>query len=99
MMERTADGVRYSRPSRARGFGVRVLQPRPPVAFRVTLENDEDGWVVADCPALPGCASQGRTDQEALANIKEAIIAWLGAEDMKADIPLEPGQRQVVVTL
>jgi len=34
---------------------------------------EEDGWVIADCPALPGCVSQGRTRDEALANIHEAI--------------------------
>jgi predicted RNase H-like HicB family nuclease len=34
---------------------------------------EEDGWVIAECPALPGCVSQGRTREEALANIKEAI--------------------------
>jgi predicted RNase H-like HicB family nuclease len=52
--------------------------------FRVTLETDEDGCVVAECPALPGCATQGKDDQEALANIREAIVAWLWAEDQKA---------------
>ena len=52
--------------------------------FHVTLETDEDGWVVAECPALPGCLSQGTDEQEALANIKEAITAWLWAEDQKA---------------
>lgn len=41
--------------------------------FLVTLERDEDGYVVAECPALPGCVSQGQTEAEALANIKEAI--------------------------
>jgi predicted RNase H-like HicB family nuclease len=50
--------------------------------FHVTLETDEDGWVVAECPALPGC-STGKDDQEALANIREAIVAWLWAEDRK----------------
>jgi predicted RNase H-like HicB family nuclease len=45
--------------------------------FLVTLERDEDGWIVAECPALPGCVSQGRTEAEALANIKEAIGASL----------------------
>jgi len=40
--------------------------------------------IVAECPALPGCVSQGRDEQEALANIKEAIVAWLWAEDQKA---------------
>ena len=52
--------------------------------FHVTLEQAEDDWIVAECPALPGCVSQGRDEQEALENIKEAITAWLWAEDMKA---------------
>jgi predicted RNase H-like HicB family nuclease len=54
------------------------------MVFHVTLDKAEDGWVVAECPALPGCISQGKDEQEALANIKEAIAAWLWAEDQKA---------------
>ena len=34
--------------------------------FHVVLTPDEDGWIVAECPALPGCISQGKTEQEAL---------------------------------
>jgi predicted RNase H-like HicB family nuclease len=49
----------------------------------VTLTNDEDGWIVAECPELPGCISQGKTEAEALANIREAISAWLLAEAQK----------------
>ncbi len=41
--------------------------------FLVTLERDEAGFVVAECPALPGCLTQGRTEAEAIANIREAI--------------------------
>lgn len=52
--------------------------------FHVTLEKAEDGWIVVECPALPGCVSQGRDEKEALENIKEAITAWLWAEDQKA---------------
>lgn len=52
--------------------------------FHVVLEQAEDGWIVAECPALPGCVSQGRDEKEALENIKEAITAWLWAEDQKA---------------
>jgi predicted RNase H-like HicB family nuclease len=51
--------------------------------FHVSMSNS-DGWVVAECPALPGCVSQGRDEKEALENIKEAIVAWLWAEDQKA---------------
>ena len=54
------------------------------MVFHVVLEEAEDGWIVAECPALPGCVSQGKTESEALINIKEAIIAWLWAEDQKA---------------
>jgi predicted RNase H-like HicB family nuclease len=39
----------------------------------VTLREGEDGWIVAECPQLPGCVSQGKTREEALANIREAI--------------------------
>jgi len=54
------------------------------MVFHVTLEKAEDGWLVAECPALPGCVSQGKDEKEALENIKEAITAWLWAEDQKA---------------
>ena len=40
--------------------------------FPVIIER-EDGWYIAECPALPGCVSQGRTLKEALKNIREAI--------------------------
>ncbi|MFH0713281.1 MAG: type II toxin-antitoxin system HicB family antitoxin, partial [Candidatus Micrarchaeota archaeon] len=39
----------------------------------VMLEKDEDGWIVATVPSLPGCVSQGKTEEEAIANISEAI--------------------------
>lgn len=41
----------------------------------------EDGYVVAECPELPGCASQGRTRDDALQNIREAIDGWLDVEE------------------
>jgi predicted RNase H-like HicB family nuclease len=44
--------------------------------FRVIIEQDEDSVFVADCPALPGCISQGATREEAQANIKEAISGY-----------------------
>lgn len=43
----------------------------------VTLEPDETGTIVAECPSIPGCVSQGRTEAEALENIREAIAGCL----------------------
>ncbi|BAZ06170.1 MULTISPECIES: type II toxin-antitoxin system HicB family antitoxin [Nostocales] len=45
--------------------------------FSVTLDRDEDGIWVVECPSIPGCVSQGQTKQEALENIKDAIAACL----------------------
>jgi predicted RNase H-like HicB family nuclease len=43
----------------------------------VTIERDETGMFVVECPAIPGCVSQGSTEGEALANIHEAIVGCL----------------------
>jgi predicted RNase H-like HicB family nuclease len=69
--------------------------------FHVTLEQAEDGWIVAECPALPGCVSQGRDEKEVLENSREAITAWLRAEDQKAlaSLPVESRGQQILVTV
>lgn len=69
--------------------------------FHVTLDKAEDGWIVAECPALPGCVSQGKDEEEALENIKEAITAWLWSEDQKAvsALPKEPDRQPIVVAV
>ena len=55
--------------------------------FVITLTTGEDGFVVAECPSLPGCVSQGKTKDEALNNIKEAIEGILEVRrDMKSPI-------------
>jgi len=43
------------------------------VKLFVTIDRDEDGIFVAECPAIPGCVSQGRTEEEALQSIQDAI--------------------------
>lgn len=69
--------------------------------FHVVLEKAEDGWMVAEVPALPGCVSQGKDEEEALENIKEAITAWLWAEDQKAikSLPKKPRRKPIVVAV
>lgn len=54
------------------------------MTFHIVIEKAKDGYFVVECPSLPGCISQGKTEQEALTNIKEAIQGWLWAEDLKA---------------
>jgi len=53
--------------------------------FIVTLEKDEDGVWIAECPAIPGCVSQGDTEDEAVRNISEAIRECL---DVRSDLGL-----------
>ena len=47
--------------------------------LNVTLERDEKGMLVAECPTIPGCISQGKTEEEALCDIREAIQVCLEA--------------------
>ena len=49
--------------------------------YKVALRRNEEGFSVS-CPALPGCWSQGETEQEALDNIREAIREYLDVVNM-----------------
>jgi len=53
----------------------------------VTVYQDEEGWYVAECPAIPGCVSQGKTLEEALVNIREAVQLCLEVRKEKG-LPL-----------
>ena len=55
--------------------------------FPVTLYKDEEGWYVVECPIIPGCMSQGETQEEALLNIQEAIQLCLEVRKEKG-LPL-----------
>jgi predicted RNase H-like HicB family nuclease len=63
--------------------------------LHAVIEQDEAGYYVAEVPALPGCLSQGKTREEALANIKEAIEGWL--EVMEGKSQLDPSTAVEVV--
>ena len=64
--------------------------------FNVTIDRDEDGVWVVECPAIPGCVSQGATKDEALENIKEAIAICLEVRAEKG-MPLTIETRQIEV--
>jgi predicted RNase H-like HicB family nuclease len=55
------------------------MRARLPLKLIITLDRDETGMIVAECPAIPGCVSQGKTEEEAMANIREAIAGCLEA--------------------
>lgn len=48
--------------------------------LKIVLEKGMDGYIVAYCPALKGCVTQGRTEEEAINNLKEAIELYLEAD-------------------
>jgi predicted RNase H-like HicB family nuclease len=64
--------------------------------FTVTIDRDEDGAWVVECPSIPGCVSQGLTKEEALENIKEAIQLCLEVRAERG-LPLTVETRQVEV--
>lgn len=64
--------------------------------FRIIMEQDEDGNYMAQCPTLPGCISQGKTREEALTNIKDAICGYL-ASLKKHDEPIPPAIEEETV--
>ena len=49
--------------------------------FKVLIYPGEDGYFVAECPELPGCITQGKTETEALENAKEAVELYLESTD------------------
>ena len=55
--------------------------------LKIVLEIGVDGYIVAYCPALKGCVTQGRTEKEALKNLKEAIELYLEADPQEIDRP------------
>jgi predicted RNase H-like HicB family nuclease len=66
--------------------------------FRVLLEVDEDGVFVAQVPSLPGCTSQGATRDEAMANVREAMVGYLDSLRAHGD-PIPPSIDEEVVEL
>lgn len=64
--------------------------------FIITIFRDEDGVFIAECPSIPGCVSQGKTEQEAKDNIRDAIKECLEVRAEKG-MPLTVTTHQVEV--
>jgi predicted RNase H-like HicB family nuclease len=66
--------------------------------YTVVIERDEDGMYVAYCPALQGCYTQGKTYEEVMRNIKEAIELSIEArKEMGEEIPIEMAIEEVEI--
>ncbi len=55
--------------------------------YHLMVETDEDGVFVGTVPELPGCVSQGETEEELLANMEEAILLYIETRDAGKDLP------------
>ncbi len=64
--------------------------------YRVVIERDEDGVFIAEVPRLPGCISQGRSREEALRNIREAIEVYIESLKLHGE-PLPPPLDEEIV--
>ena len=64
--------------------------------FLITIFQDEDGIYIAECPSIPGCVSQGKSEKEAEKNIQNAIRGCLEVRAEKG-MPLTISTRQVEV--
>ena len=62
----------------------------------ITIYPDEDGVLIAECPSIPGCVSQGKTQEEAEENVCEAIKACLEVRAAH-NLPLTVTTREVEV--
>lgn len=66
--------------------------------FTITISRDEDGMFIVECPSIPGCVSQGKTEEEAQRNIQDAIKQSL---EVRAELgmPLTISTREVEVVV
>ena len=65
--------------------------------YKVVISEGEDGWYVVECPSIPCCVPQGRTIEEALENIKDAIQGCLEVLNEKIEIKGEEKLMEVAV--
>lgn len=66
--------------------------------FLVSIYQDEDGVFIAECPSLPGCVSQGRTEAEAEVNIADAIRECVAVRAERG-MPITAATREVEVAI
>ncbi|MBF0563773.1 MAG: type II toxin-antitoxin system HicB family antitoxin [Nitrospirae bacterium] len=64
--------------------------------YRITIEQDEDGMYIVQCPSLPGCISQGKTRQEAILNIQDALKGYIESLRIHNE-PIPPSVEEEII--
>jgi len=64
--------------------------------YRVLIEQDKDGVFIVECPSLPGCISQGKTREEAVLNIQDALVGYLESL-RKHNEPIPPSIQEEII--
>ena len=69
--------------------------------FKVTIEKDEDGAYIAECPDLPGCITEGDSPREALENVTEAIVGCLKSrlKSTTKSVHFEDTNKKITISL
>jgi predicted RNase H-like HicB family nuclease len=73
-----------------------IIKEEGNMKFIITITRDEDGMYIAECPAIPGCVSQGKTEKEAQRNIQDAIKECIEVRAEKG-MPLTIATKQIEV--
>ena len=68
------------------------------MTFTITITRDEDGMFIAECASIPGCISQGKTEEEAQVNIQDAIKQTLAVRS-EMGMPLTIATKQIEVAV
>jgi predicted RNase H-like HicB family nuclease len=66
--------------------------------FTITITRDEDGMFIAECPSIPGCISQGKTEEEAQLNIQDAIKQTLAVR-AEMGMPLTIATKEIEIAV
>lgn len=64
-----------------------MSEPMATQAYHLKVERDEDGVFIGSVPELPGCVSQGDSEEELLANMEEAILLYLETKEAGQSLP------------
>jgi len=77
--------------------GIQIpLANMSPMKFRVLIDQDEDGVFTVEVPTLPGCLSQGKTREQAIENVREAIKLYLESLEAHGEAAPPPITEEIV---